>query len=137
MTDALFGLLGVIVGGVLTGFVGIAVEHQRERRLARVAARVLREHLLDAMRAGEDQLAGRPNVLEASAQALLAAWEQERRTLATVMDYSPYSDVAEGVRAAGQAAALGLLTAQERERLAHLVAQIGAAAHELKALAAG
>jgi hypothetical protein len=136
MTQAAFGLLGVIIGGVLTGFVGFVAERQRDRRLARVSARIVREHLLGAMRAGEDYLAGRPSSLRATADALVAAWRDERRALAVVMDYEPYAEVAAGVRAADEAAVLQQAPDVREDDLRERVAAVGAAAHQLKAVAA-
>jgi hypothetical protein len=131
MTEAIFGLLGVVLGGVLTGVVGYVAERRRQRQLARVSARIVREHLLDAMRAGEDLLGGRPADARRAADALGEVWREERRTLAGVMDYAPYADVAAGVRAAAQVP-LEEARGAPRERLMELVGQVGAAAHELK-----
>lgn len=41
MTAAIFGLLGVIVGGVLSGLISWRIERSRERREARAAARLV------------------------------------------------------------------------------------------------
>lgn len=45
----LFGLLGVIVGGVLNGFVAAGLEREREARLAMVTARLVQSDLLYIM----------------------------------------------------------------------------------------
>jgi hypothetical protein len=41
VSAAVFGLIGVIVGGVLNGFVSYVLERRNERRAARTAARLL------------------------------------------------------------------------------------------------
>ncbi len=41
VTEAIFGLLGVIVGGLLNGGVGLFTEHRRRKAEAKVAARLL------------------------------------------------------------------------------------------------
>jgi hypothetical protein len=41
MTEAIFGLAGVVIGGLLNGGVSLMVEHRREKREARTAARLL------------------------------------------------------------------------------------------------
>ena len=58
MTDAVFGLLGVLVGGAITGWTTYALERRRERAAARVAARLVREDLLPGVLLLEDVLTG-------------------------------------------------------------------------------
>jgi hypothetical protein len=48
MTEAIFGLLGVLVGGILTGVVESVREHLRERAELRAARRLLHLELLAA-----------------------------------------------------------------------------------------
>lgn len=48
MTAAIFGLLGVIVGGVLTGIVEWVLRARDERGQMKAAARLLRSELFDA-----------------------------------------------------------------------------------------
>lgn len=45
MTSALFGLLGVVVGGVLTGVVSAGLDRVRDARRALVAARLVQDDL--------------------------------------------------------------------------------------------
>jgi hypothetical protein len=47
MTTAIFGLIGVVVGGLLTGAVNLGTEWVRERRETRAAARILALELVD------------------------------------------------------------------------------------------
>src|SRR4051794_25968997 len=46
MTEAIFGLVGVVIGGVLSGGVTLWVERVRERRGARSAARLVHYELI-------------------------------------------------------------------------------------------
>jgi hypothetical protein len=49
MTEAIFGLVGVVVGGVLSGGVGYALERRRATNAATVAARLLADELAFAL----------------------------------------------------------------------------------------
>lgn len=56
MTDAVFGLVGVMLGGVLTGTVTYLLERQRERKRVRAASRLLFDALWDAYLTGQSLL---------------------------------------------------------------------------------
>ena len=88
MTAAIFGLLGVIVGGVLNGVVTWRIERFRKRQEARAAARLANVELGDA-RSGFDAYAFRPGPeTMVRLVSLLAddAWRDHRGVLARVLD---------------------------------------------------
>ncbi len=47
VTEAIFGLLGVVVGGALTGGIDYLARRREERQTARALARAIYAHLLD------------------------------------------------------------------------------------------
>lgn len=49
MAAVIFGLVGVVIGGLLTGAVQLYVEHVRNHRALRMAARFLIEHWVGLM----------------------------------------------------------------------------------------
>lgn len=85
MTAAIFGLVGVIVGGVLNGLVSYWLERQREQRAVRAAARLLMDPLqaidgeLDLVFATREWSVLRHKELE----AVDALWLQHRGLLAS------------------------------------------------------
>jgi hypothetical protein len=102
MTAAIFGLLGVFVGGALTGFVSWVIELSRHRHAARAAARLLGHelqgnlHVLDEAITLAGKLKRNP---EAAADKLgeLAhiQWKENRRALSRglrVEDFNVISD---------------------------------------------
>lgn len=96
MTDAVFGLLGVLVGGAITGWTTYALERRRERAAARVAARLVREDLLPGVLLLEDVLTG----VDSERSADLSppeVWQAERTRLALVMPYEDYGAAAQAV----------------------------------------
>ena len=60
MTEAIFGLIGVVVGGLISGGLSLILEWRKERVAARVAARLVREDLLPVSLGMEDVFSGRP-----------------------------------------------------------------------------
>jgi hypothetical protein len=64
VTEAAIGLIGVVVGGVLTGGVAYVLERRRETREAGIARRVMRAQFGQALKAvdrraeGEELAAG-------------------------------------------------------------------------------
>jgi hypothetical protein len=88
MTAAIFGLLGVIVGGVLNGVVTWRIERFRERQDAKAAARLAHVELGNA-RSGFDAYAFRPGPdTMAQLQEFLTddVWREHRPLLARVLD---------------------------------------------------
>ena len=57
MEAGIFALLGVIIGGVLTGGIDLLLERRRERRQTRTAARAILMHLSDVSEYAAEVLA--------------------------------------------------------------------------------
>jgi len=97
MTAAIFGLLGVIVGGVLNGLVSWRIERSRALREARAVARLTYVELGDA-RAGLNSYVAnvRHGMTLAKAEAELTdtlrddAWNEHGRILALVLEPSAW-----------------------------------------------
>ena len=66
MIEAIFGLVGVVIGGVLTGGINYFLESRREQRAIRAAARLVKvelgvnHHELTNLRVAEKWLSDRP-----------------------------------------------------------------------------
>jgi hypothetical protein len=91
MTTALFGLLGVVVGGVLTGMVTYALERVRTKRAARAASRLLVEDLHSALMfantvkgKGTWQVLS-PDAVERTFVEPAAVWLKHRELLASTL----------------------------------------------------
>lgn len=92
MTAAIFGLFGVIVGGVLNTAAGLWQERRRERREARPTARLVMTELseiqavltADARRHPEYRMGSMPPP---------TAWPDGRATLAAVLDGETWTAV--------------------------------------------
>lgn len=85
MTAAIFGLVGVIVGGLINGAVSAWQERQREGRTARPAARAVM-HELSEMQAILSADAHREPEFRVGAVPVPRAWPDHRTTLAGVVD---------------------------------------------------
>lgn len=90
MTTAIVGLVGVLLGGLLSGLVNLGLEKRREQRAAQASSRLLEEQLepivgaLYRLRAGliSDQDAEVSFAAERLQQYSFTAWERERTLLA-------------------------------------------------------
>ncbi len=96
MTAAIFGLLGVIVGGVLNGVVAYWLERRREVREAIVGARLVR-HELDLIR-GDFEHFLRENRGSAMPRVPIRhpAWDAHREILARVLPAPDWEMVSAG-----------------------------------------
>jgi hypothetical protein len=93
MTAAIFGLVGVVVGAVVTGAVSWLLERRREAAEARAAARLLKsevtaacEDIDSALHEGKWPIAYRPTWRQ--------SWSTYRRPLAVVMQATAFDEVA-------------------------------------------
>jgi hypothetical protein len=93
MSEAIFGLVGVVVGATLSGFVSFALERRREHRGARASARLLEQelepfnNLLYGLRAGvlgHDEATFRAHVKELE-DFTLDLWTANREILAATL----------------------------------------------------
>lgn len=107
MLAATFALLGVVVGGVLNGLVAWRLEEMRNRRAARVSARLIGDHLarignsLELATSEAAAARGRPENLplidREDAEMLLADWAQHRERLATTFSTDDWQAVADSI----------------------------------------
>ena len=93
MTEAIFGLIGVVVGGLISGGLSLILEWRKERVAARVAARLVREDLLPVSLMIEDVFGGRAWLQRSDRQSRERSWVEHRSRLATVMKYEDYAAV--------------------------------------------
>jgi hypothetical protein len=140
MTAAIFGLIGVIVGGLVTGGVQIWVEHLRKRGELRIAKRLVDSELhsvaLDLGRLATDGI----TPAEWRKEQLLpsSAWREHRAILAELPDadweqlYVVYDGI-EAMRPKIQAAPPDLpLTPDFRQTSAGLLHLVEALREQLK-----
>lgn len=93
MTEAIFGLIGVVVGGLISGGISLILERRKEHVTARVAARLVREDLLPVSLGIEDVFNGRVWSQRPDRRSRERSWAEHRSRLATVMEYSDYASV--------------------------------------------
>jgi hypothetical protein len=95
MAEAIFGLLGVVVGGFLTGFVNYLLESRREKQEARVARRLARSELGEAGQAVNDALAGQGWPAGWTTKRWSDSWSAYRRPLAATMNDNDFGELAQ------------------------------------------
>jgi hypothetical protein len=100
MTGAIFGLIGVVVGGLISGGLSLILEWRKERVAARVAARLIREDLLPVSLGIEDVFGGRAWLRDPDRRSREQSWVEHRSRLATVMKYEDYAAVVQAQIAA-------------------------------------
>lgn len=100
MTEAIFGLIGVVVGGLISGGISLILERRKEHVTARVAARLVREDLLPVSLGIEDVFNGRVWSQRPDRRSRERSWAEHRSRLATVMEYSDYASVVQAQIAA-------------------------------------
>lgn len=96
MTAAVFGLLGVIVGGVLNGVVSYALDLGRDVKAAKAAARLLRgDFMSTAARMAVSRKHGRWGSI-AEGRVPVEAWRDHRYLLAQVLTEAEWEKVETG-----------------------------------------
>ncbi len=96
MTEAAFGLIGVIIGGLLTGGVEYVMEKRREQRELRAVARLLAEQLRGAIAFIHAELMpveNDPSIAFATLET--DAWREKRGVLASALPNDEWQGVAE------------------------------------------
>lgn len=81
-SDAIFGLIGVVVGGVLTGGADFALERSREKRRARASARLIHDALTDMSTFLEASIGMRTWLEDPKKVLSTQAWDEQRGCLA-------------------------------------------------------
>ena len=142
MTEAIFGLIGVVVGGLISGGLSLILEWRKERVAARVAARLVREDLLPVSLGMEDVFSGRPWLQDPDQRSREQSWVEHRSRLATVMKYEDYAAVVQAQIAAGRFSAWianradrSKLDESERNQLRSWNAEVGKGLSRLLELA--
>ena len=95
MTQAIFGLVGVIVGALVTGGTQVFLEWRGERRDVRRARRLVAAELLsNASYLSAISVAKKVAYFEAGAPLATSAWEQTRSDLAATLDEALWTRLA-------------------------------------------
>jgi hypothetical protein len=82
MAQAIIGLVGVVIGGVLTGGVDFVLERRREKRRGRAAARLIHAELSDIAAYVEASLLRRAWLADPAGALEGESWKQWRAALA-------------------------------------------------------
>jgi hypothetical protein len=121
VTAAVFGVIGVIVGGVLNGLVSYALARRNERRAAKTAARLLLDEWRAALFLVEDVL--RLGRWQPDQPIAFEVWDRHRELLANQLQQEAWLRVANArlhvawINSANQAGGkLGAKTRDELER---------------------
>jgi hypothetical protein len=93
MTGAIFGLVGVIVGGLLTGAVASFRDWRSQRALSRAAARLLSAEL-SVQQAIIEQRAAAADEPVSDDMPTVADWPEQRVVMAKVLDDETWITVA-------------------------------------------
>jgi hypothetical protein len=97
MAEAVFGLIGVVVGGLLAGGAEYVMQRRRERRDARAAARLLAEQLRRAIAFIHSEL--RPVASDWASGAFgdveMEVWHHNRGILASALETAEWEGIAE------------------------------------------
>jgi hypothetical protein len=93
-SDAIFGLAGVVVGGVLTGGVDLVLERRRERRKGESCARMVGDGLSSASSFIEASIAQRAWLGNPAAVLSVDLWREQRSSLAAAPGFDGWYPVA-------------------------------------------
>jgi|SRR5919108_146914 hypothetical protein len=94
MAEAVFGLIGVVIGGFLTGLVSYLLEARREKKEARVARRLARSDLGEAEQAVSDALSGQGWPAGWTNKRWSDSWSAHRQPLAGAMNDNDFGKLA-------------------------------------------
>jgi hypothetical protein len=94
VTGAIFGLIGVVVGGLLTAAVQAFQEWRSQRALSRAAARLLSAELSVQQYILEDRAAGERAERVSDEMPAVSDWPQYRAVMARVLDDEAWIAVA-------------------------------------------
>jgi hypothetical protein len=96
VTEAVIGLIGVVVGGVLTGGVAYILERRRETREAQIARRVMRAQFGQTLKAVDDGLKGKNWPPGWKGKRWSDSWVAHRQALAAKMSDDDFAALAQG-----------------------------------------
>jgi hypothetical protein len=94
VTGAIFGLVGVVVGGLLTGAVQVFQEWRSQRTLSRTAARLLSAELSVQQWILEDRAADQSAEPVSDDMPAVSDWPQHRAVMARALDDKAWIKVA-------------------------------------------
>lgn len=84
MTEAIFGLLGVVVGALVTAWSERAMHHRKERQLRQLAARALFDDLITFQASVHQALEHADVTMVDDGTPIGAIWREHRAALAAV-----------------------------------------------------
>jgi hypothetical protein len=96
VTEAVIGLIGVVVGGILTGGVAYVLERRRETREAQIARRVMRAQFGQALKAVDDGLKGKNWPPGWKGKRWSDSWVAHRQALAAKISDDDFATLAQG-----------------------------------------
>jgi hypothetical protein len=96
VAEAVIGLIGVVVGGVLTGGVAYVLERRRETREAQIARRVMRAQFGQTLKAVDDGLKGKNWPPGWKGKRWSDSWVAHRQALAAKMSDDDFATLAQG-----------------------------------------
>lgn len=99
MSEAVTGLIGVVIGGTLTGVVTFVLERRRERRAEMSALRLLELDLRDAGGKIEAVVDRGEWWHRSNLELPTAAWRDHRYLLASRLDHGDWQEIAEAFHA--------------------------------------
>lgn len=102
MTEAIFGLTGVIIGALISGLTSLLMQKRNARLTARVAARLVRDDLYIASCWVEDAIVAEKWLEDTQRKINTQSWQDQRIHLAAVMNYSDYAKAGTAVQAANR-----------------------------------
>jgi len=136
VTAAIFGLLGVVVGGVLNGAVAYVLDQRREAKVFKLVTRELFEDLTYVGGTIDRTLKDGDWIRWANSLnfgRLELAWRQRRPLVAAHLDWQHYFTLAQAIRSfemfrdespRTKERAEAALTDEDREKLTHLYKEI-------------
>ena len=102
MTEAIFGLTGVVIGALISGLTSLLLQKRNERLTARVAARLVRDDLYLASCWVEDAIIAGEWLGDAEGRINTQSWQDQRIYLAAAMTYADYAKAGTAVQAANR-----------------------------------
>jgi len=104
MTAAIFGLVGVIIGALISSVTNFFLQKRKEDLAARVAARLVRDELYIIAIWIEDLLSyenlNEDQIKQIKTRTNTESWTEQRVHLAAIMNYSAFADASMAVGAA-------------------------------------
>jgi len=94
LSDAIFGLVGVVIGGLLTGALQVFQQRRSDRAEARAAARLLSAELSEQLQYLDALVKQDPAVRGNEHAPTISAWPKYRAAMARLLDDRTWQAVA-------------------------------------------